>query len=156
MWDLVVCFLIRPSPAPKSRRFHSSSSFPKTSQGVQCVVVQALCRTCTLLFLLSFLCVPIDALQLTMLLPRLLRRTQAPLTALTRSECLLHRSFATTCWQAQKVLQADEESLARLPGLDASKLEITKTITPKKIVPPEELVFGRTFTGLPSTTGAAS
>lgn len=36
----------------------------------------------------------------------------------------------------------------KLPGIDPSKLEITKTITPKQLVPNEDLVFGRTFTGL--------
>jgi branched-chain amino acid aminotransferase len=86
-----------------------------------------------------------------MLLPRLLRRTQAPLTSLTRSESLLRRSFASTSWRTQRPLQADEDSLSKLPGLDASKLSITETITPKKIVPPEDLVFGRTFTGLRPT-----
>ena len=83
-----------------------------------------------------------------MLIPGLLRRSQAPLTSLTRSHSLLCRSFASTSWRSRSTLQADEETLSKLPGLDASKLSITKTITPKKIVPPEELVFGRTFTGL--------
>lgn len=113
------------------------------------ISVQVVLRFDSHSFLVS---TPPDALHLTMLLPRLLRRTQAPLTSLTRSQSLLHRSFANTAWPAQRGLQADEDSLARLPGLDASKLEITETITPKKIVPPEELVFGRTFTGGRSAT----
>jgi branched-chain amino acid aminotransferase len=35
----------------------------------------------------------------------------------------------------------------KLAGLDSSKLEITKTTTPKAISKPEDLVFGREFTG---------
>lgn len=37
-------------------------------------------------------------------------------------------------------------STAKLSGLDASKLTITKTTTLKELVPQNELVFGRTFT----------
>lgn len=44
-------------------------------------------------------------------------------------------------------IQAQEDSIARLPGIDPSKLSITSSTTPKEIVPPQELVFGRTFTG---------
>ena len=96
----------------------------------------------------SFFFVLTDALQLKMLIPRFLRRSQAPLTSLTRSHSLFCRSFASTSWRSRSALQADEDTLSKLPGLDASKLSITQTITPKKIVPPEELIFGRTFTGL--------
>src|SRR2546423_1410168 len=87
-----------------------------------------------------------------MLFPRLLRRIPVPPTSPTRSQSIVRRSFGSTTWRSRNALQADEESLSRLPGLDASKLSITETITPKKIVPPEQLVFGRTFTGLRSTT----
>ena len=44
-------------------------------------------------------------------------------------------------------IQSQEEAIAQLPDLDPSALQITKTTTPKALVPPEELVFGRTFTG---------
>lgn len=44
-------------------------------------------------------------------------------------------------------IQAQEDSIAKLPGIDASKLSIAKSTTPKKLVSPQELVFGRTFTG---------
>jgi branched-chain amino acid aminotransferase len=44
-------------------------------------------------------------------------------------------------------LQKDDTSIKKLPGLDSSKLSVTATITPKELVPPEELIFGRTFTG---------
>ena len=83
---------------------------------------------------------------------RLLRRAQTPLAPLTRSQSIFSRPLSSTSWRSRSILQADEESLSRLPGLDASKLSVTETITPKRIVPPEELVFGRTFTGLHSTT----
>ncbi|EFW19884.1 Mitochondrial branched-chain amino acid (BCAA) aminotransferase [Coccidioides posadasii str. Silveira] len=33
-----------------------------------------------------------------------------------------------------------------LPGIDASKLSVTKTTSPKNLLPPKELVFGSTFT----------
>lgn len=36
---------------------------------------------------------------------------------------------------------------SQLAGLDASKLTITKTTTPKELLPPQDLVFGKTFTG---------
>ena len=56
-------------------------------------------------------------------------------------------------WQSLRPysIQSQEDAIAKLPGINPSSLSITKTITPKKLVPPEELVFGRTFTGkLPS------
>ncbi|ODH26747.1 branched-chain amino acid aminotransferase [Paracoccidioides brasiliensis] len=34
-----------------------------------------------------------------------------------------------------------------LPGIDFSKLSITKTTNPKELLPPEKLVFGSSFTG---------
>lgn len=44
-------------------------------------------------------------------------------------------------------IQAQEDSIARLPGIDPSTLIITESTTPKELVPRQELVFGRTFTG---------
>jgi branched-chain amino acid aminotransferase len=44
-------------------------------------------------------------------------------------------------------IQAKAASTAKLQDIDLSKLSITKTTTPKELVPPNELVFGRTFTG---------
>lgn len=41
-----------------------------------------------------------------------------------------------------------EEALAALPDIDPSKLEVTLCKIPKDLVPPEELIFGRTFTGI--------
>ncbi|MCJ1382609.1 branched-chain-amino-acid transaminase bat2 [Xylographa soralifera] len=43
-------------------------------------------------------------------------------------------------------LQAEEKAIKQLPGMDPSQLSITKSTTPKQLLPPEELVFGRTFT----------
>ncbi|KAL8652264.1 MAG: hypothetical protein Q9210_002782 [Variospora velana] len=43
-------------------------------------------------------------------------------------------------------IQSQEEELAKLPNINPDALSITKTTTPKTLVPPEELVFGRTFT----------
>lgn len=36
--------------------------------------------------------------------------------------------------------------MSKLPGIDPSKLTVTETITPKQLVPNQDLVFGRTFT----------
>ncbi|CAF9910847.1 MAG: hypothetical protein HETSPECPRED_010205 [Heterodermia speciosa] len=43
-------------------------------------------------------------------------------------------------------IQAQEEAIAKLPGLDPSALTISHSITPQVLTPPEELVFGRAFT----------
>jgi len=48
---------------------------------------------------------------------------------------------------AGAVTPPDAAAIAKLPGIDPSKLEVSKTTSAKDIVPPEELVFGRTFTG---------
>lgn len=48
---------------------------------------------------------------------------------------LWQRNFGATAAAAQQA------------ALDASKLEITKTSTPKELTPNNELVFGATFTG---------
>ena len=54
-------------------------------------------------------------------------------------------------WQSRRPysIQSQEEAIAQLPGIDPSALSIARTTTPKQLVPPEELVFGRTFTGKP-------
>lgn len=44
-------------------------------------------------------------------------------------------------------IQAQEDALKALPDIDPKSLTVTESTTPKQIVPPEELVFGRTFTG---------
>jgi branched-chain amino acid aminotransferase len=35
----------------------------------------------------------------------------------------------------------------KIQDIDPTKLSITKTTTPKGLLPPEELIFGRNFTG---------
>ncbi|KAL1849013.1 branched-chain-amino-acid transaminase bat2 [Paecilomyces lecythidis] len=47
---------------------------------------------------------------------------------------------------ASRLLQRAYSSKPTLPGLDPSKLTVTKTTTPKEPLPPQELVFGKTFT----------
>ena len=42
---------------------------------------------------------------------------------------------------------SDEIALSRLPNIDPSKLQVTKTKSPKDLVPSEQLIFGRNFTG---------
>lgn len=85
-----------------------------------------------------------------MLLPRLLRTPCGLSTRITTksdySGRLLARPFSTS-WRRNGSLAVSDESLANLPGIDPSKLEVTKTITPKELVPNENLVFGQTFTG---------
>jgi hypothetical protein len=146
-WTCSLVPMIRASPTPMSRIISVAPIRFRESKGVQTGKLLSYTGTCTPFCLSFLLFVLTDALQLMMLIPRFLRRSQAPLTSLTRSHSLLRRSFASTSWRSRSVLQADEDTLSKLPGLDASKLSITKTITPKKIVPPEDLVFGRTFTG---------
>lgn len=49
---------------------------------------------------------------------------------------------ATRLWQRSYSTVASQ-----LAALDASKLSVTKTSTPKEITSPKDLVFGKTFTG---------
>jgi branched-chain amino acid aminotransferase len=69
---------------------------------------------------------------------------RAARSALRQSPSSVIRPFA--CRRGYSI-QSEEDAIARLPGLDASKLAITKTTTPKALSDPSELVFGRTFTG---------
>lgn len=57
-------------------------------------------------------------------------------------------------WQCRRPysIQSQEEAIAKLPGINPSALSITTATILKELVSPEELVFGRTFTGkLPSS-----
>ncbi|KAL8933231.1 MAG: hypothetical protein Q9211_005891, partial [Gyalolechia sp. 1 TL-2023] len=56
--------------------------------------------------------------------------------------------LSRTNWQRIRAysIQSQEEAIAKLPDINPDALSITKTTTPKALVPPEELVFGRTFT----------
>lgn len=93
-----------------------------------------------------------------MLLPRLLRNTCARSLRnqsyiIPESRRSLTRSFATS-WRRNENLQFDDDVASKLPNIDPSKLQITESITPKELVPNQDLVFGRTFTGkiTPSST----
>ncbi|KAL9029534.1 MAG: hypothetical protein Q9196_002231 [Gyalolechia fulgens] len=56
--------------------------------------------------------------------------------------------LSRTNWQRIRAysIQSQEEAIAKLLDINPDALSITKTTTPKALVPPEELVFGRTFT----------
>lgn len=82
-----------------------------------------------------------------MLLPRLLRgscRDALP-KAIPRSYRTCQRSFATSLRRHN--LTAEDDHLSKLPNIDPSQLSVTETITPKQLVPNQDLIFGRTFTG---------
>ncbi|KAL1965136.1 hypothetical protein VTN77DRAFT_6049 [Rasamsonia byssochlamydoides] len=68
-----------------------------------------------------------------------LRAGRTPISASLQS------SAANRLWQRSYSVKPVTKS-AELPGLDPSKLTVTKTTTPKELIPPEQLVFGRTFT----------
>jgi hypothetical protein len=46
------------------------------------------------------------------------------------------------------VKEYSTESGATLASIDPSKLSITRTTTPKELLPPKDLVFGQSFTGM--------
>ncbi|KAL2000151.1 hypothetical protein VTN02DRAFT_3490 [Thermoascus thermophilus] len=56
----------------------------------------------------------------------------------------LQSAAANRLWQRTYSVKSGADS--QLPGIDASKLTVTKTTTPKEPLPPQELVFGKTFT----------
>lgn len=47
----------------------------------------------------------------------------------------------------QRNFSASPAIASKLAELDPSQLDITKTTSPKKKLPPQELAFGKTFTG---------
>lgn len=55
------------------------------------------------------------------------------------------RIASTRLWQ--RSFSASAAPASQIHGLDASKLTVTKTSTPKELTPPQDLVFGKTFTG---------
>ena len=67
-----------------------------------------------------------------------MRRSRANLLSGTFIQRELQRSYS---------IQSSENAIAQLPGIDPEALSILKTTTPKELLPPHELVFGRTFTG---------
>ncbi|KAF2842363.1 branched-chain amino acid aminotransferase II [Patellaria atrata CBS 101060] len=72
------------------------------------------------------------------------QRSRKFLCSLTSAVSSVPRSSFYQCRRAYS-LHADA-AVAKPKALDATKLSITKTTTPKTPLPSEELVFGRTFT----------
>ncbi|KAL8947624.1 MAG: hypothetical protein Q9222_006111, partial [Ikaeria aurantiellina] len=64
----------------------------------------------------------------------------------SRTQRILPRPNWACTKKANYSIQSQEAAIAALPNINPSALSITKTTTPKELVPPEELVFGRTFT----------
>lgn len=74
------------------------------------------------------------------------------LTGLAVSRALPLQTFATNrSWQ--RSFSVTSAAASQLAGLDASKLTISKTSTPKEITSPKDLVFGKTFTGKSGVEG---
>lgn len=48
-------------------------------------------------------------------------------------------------------VRPDAAAISKLPGLDPSKLIVNTTTTPKPLVDPAKLVFGKEFSGKPSS-----
>ena len=69
------------------------------------------------------------------------RSPVAPLSASQR--CRTRRAYS---------IHANVSVGEKIQNIDPSKLTITKTTTPKDLLPPEELIFGRNFSGK-STSG---
>lgn len=74
------------------------------------------------------------------LLPRSTSRL-SPRAHLLRQRCLF-----STASRSRQELKAPDATDPQLFTIDLSKLEVTKTTTPKSIVPNDQLIFGRTFT----------
>ena len=72
-------------------------------------------------------------------------RRQA-LTGLSMPRVLSSQNItASRTWQRN--FSASMAAASQLPGLDPSKLTITKTTTPKELKESKDLVFGKYFTG---------
>lgn len=50
-------------------------------------------------------------------------------------------------------IHADASVGTKIQDIDPTKLSITKTTTPKDLLPPEELIFGHSFTGSVAVAG---
>lgn len=66
-----------------------------------------------------------------------LSRADPPARPLLHKQCL--RAYS---------IQSSEAGIVKLPGIDPNAVSIVETITPKTLISPEELVFGRNFTGM--------
>jgi hypothetical protein len=58
----------------------------------------------------------------------------------------LSPSTPSVCFTRSYSIHADHAA-PRLQDIDPSHLRIERTLSPKQLCPPEELVFGREFTG---------
>lgn len=56
------------------------------------------------------------------------------------------RRLVAQQWTTNSPLTQRLYSTRKMAEMDASKLTITKTTTPKELTPPKELVFGNKFT----------
>lgn len=83
-----------------------------------------------------------------MSLPRLLRSNiTTRLTPPLRVKSLFPTAPLFTSRLRYYSIKTDEDALQMLPGVDPTKLVVTESITPKELIPHQELVFGQTFTG---------
>ncbi|KFZ17979.1 branched-chain amino acid aminotransferase [Pseudogymnoascus sp. 05NY08] len=62
------------------------------------------------------------------------------------STALAPRRLVAQQWASSSTMAARLYSTSKLAEMDASKLTITKTTTPKELIAPKDLVFGHTFT----------
>jgi hypothetical protein len=84
-------------------------------------------------------------------LTTMLQRRLAPLTAFSRISSRIAAPATSVAWQRCRrpySIHADVASGSKLLDLDHTKLSIEQTTAPKPLQPQEELVFGRTFTGI--------
>lgn len=75
---------------------------------------------------------------------------KASLTRLTRAATRAKTFRLPLCSQLQRrhySVSGDVVPTSKLTDLNPSKLSTTNTTTPKELMPAEELVFGRSFTG---------
>jgi len=73
-------------------------------------------------------------------------KASRPLWSISNASLVTKRVSPWRCRRCYSI-QSQEEELTRLPDINPKLLAISKTTTPKQVVPPEQLVFGRTFTG---------
>lgn len=64
----------------------------------------------------------------------------------TSNNAYTARALGASLWRRSYSIKPVSAS-PELPGVDPSKLEITKTSTPKELTPNNQLLFGKTFTG---------
>ena len=70
------------------------------------------------------------------------RSPAAPLSASLRC-----RTRTQTQTQRPYSIHADASVGSKIQDIDPTKLSITRTSSPKALLPPEDLIFGRNFTG---------